>query len=339
MAIVTSGAQYIGLEEIDAACTQAAARVITPDPGLLLALRSELISVTANGLRRSALGQGMFGPHTPRPGLLLLAGPGGVGKSYVAELLARVLYGERFHEHFIHINCRTYLSGRFPLLSRPKLETGPLAVIALDGVEALLGAPPIAALWSDVILLGRTMVPVEVTSSGQIGQAEASFERCLIVATANVAREQAGHIGFRAPNAEWVGAEDSSRLVRSALQELFEGDLADVFPVERWVILPPLDHDDFGRLLTLRLAMLEELLPRGSPPIELAPDAAMALVDQALEVPTPNKTAALVRLIDGLVEPAVNAALVKAGAPLALQVQLDLGSNRRPVACVSVLGR
>src|SRR5207249_4371702 len=205
--------QYLNLAQIEAACAGVAARLLVDDGEVLPALRRELTAVSANGLRSSALGQGLFGPHTPRPGVIALAGPGGVGKTYFAELLARVIYGEHFNDHLIAVNCRAYFAGRFPPLPRAKLEGGPLAVVALDGVEALPEVPPVAALWADAMRYGRVSLPA-AGERGDVTQVELSFSRALIVAATNVAREQAVHIGFRPEDARPVTREESSRVIR-----------------------------------------------------------------------------------------------------------------------------
>src|SRR5919197_5908682 len=180
MALVTDRTQYLNLEQIDAACAAVSERLLADDGTLVPALRRELTAVSANGLRSSALGQGLFGPHAPRPGVIAIAGPGGVGKTYFAELLARVVYGEHFGDHLIAVNCRAYFAGRFPPLPRAKLEGGPLAVVALDGVEVLPQLPPVAALWVDAVRYGRALLPAAGplgAEPGTAAPAELSFGR------------------------------------------------------------------------------------------------------------------------------------------------------------------
>src|SRR5919202_4157057 len=159
MSLVGERTPYLSLQQIDAACAAVAQRLLVDNGQLVSALRRELTAVSANGLRAGALGQGLFGPHTPRPGFIPIAGPVGVGKTYFAELVARVLYGERYGDHLIGVNCRAYFAGRFSPLPRVKLEDGPLAIIALDGVEALPEMPPVAALWADALRFGRASLP------------------------------------------------------------------------------------------------------------------------------------------------------------------------------------
>ncbi len=328
MSLVTDRTQYLNLDQIDAACRQVAARLLVSTDQLVESLRRELTSVSAGGLRSSALGQGLFGAHAPRPGLLLVAGPGGVGKTFLAELLARAIYGEHFADHLVGVNCRAYSAGRFPPLPRAKLASGPLTIVALDAVEALAQVPPVAALWADVIRFGRAPLPVlDAGSGGPSGasQAELSFARCLIVATANVGRDQVAHIGFRTAGGQAVVEPDTSgRIIRDALGDLFEGDLAELLGPERWIILPPLEKDGLRRLVDLQLASVADLLPQSSPPVEITEAAATRLVHLALDARSPNKTAALVELMQSLVEPAINAALLRASAPLPLRAQIDL---------------
>src|SRR5687767_5276385 len=100
-ALVTDRTQYLNLDQIDAVCARMSARLLVETDSLIGALKRELTAVSANALRSSALGQGLFGAYAPRPGLVLIAGPGGVGKSYFAELLARVIYGEHFADHLV----------------------------------------------------------------------------------------------------------------------------------------------------------------------------------------------------------------------------------------------
>jgi DNA polymerase III delta prime subunit len=326
MSVVGERTQYLNLEQIEAACARVAERLLVDDGTVIPSLRRELTALSANGLRSSALGQGLFGPHAPRPGVLALAGPGGVGKTYFAELLARVIYGERFNEHLIAVNCRAYFAGRFPPLPRAKLETGPLAIISLDGVEVLPELPPVAALWADAIRYGRASLPA-ADEHGEVHQVELSLARTLIVATANVAREQAIHIGFRPEDTHPVGQEESSRLIRGALSTLFEGSLNEVFVSDRWIILPPLDRGGMRRLVDLQLEVLAELLPSGSPAIEIEEAAAARLIQGALASRSPNKTVALVDLIRALIEPSVDIALLEAAAPIPLRVRVSLESG------------
>lgn len=332
--LVTDRTQYLNIEQIDAVCSQMAARLLVRTPALVEALRRELTGVSANALRSSALGQGLFGAHAPTPGVVLIAGPGGVGKSYFSELLARVIYGEHFADHLIAVNSRAYFAGRFPPLPRAKLENGPLAIVALDAVEVLSQVPPVAALWADAIRHGRAPLPVLGDASGAPGastMAELSFNRALIVATANVGREQAVHIGFRPEDARPVDPESSERIIREALGDLFEGDLAELFAPERWIILPPLDQAGMHRLVALELAALLDRLPRGSPPVEATPEAVERLIHRALDARSPNKTAALVELIQRLIEPAVNKALLRASAPIPLRVRVSLEAGEPTV--------
>lgn len=330
--LVTDRTQYLNLEQIDAACQQVTARLLVGTQSLIDALRRELGVVSANALRSSALGQGLFGATVPRPGLVLIAGPGGVGKTHFAELLARVIYGEHFADHLIPVNCRAYFAGRFPPLPRAKLESGPLAIIALDAAEVLSQVPPVAALWADAIRLGRAPLPVlGDAAAGPPGQAELSFARSIIVATANVGREEALHIGFRPDNGRPVGAATSDGIIRDSLADLFEGDLAELLAPERWNVLPPLDETGMRRLVDLQLAGVSDLLPRRSPPVEITEPAAARLVQLALEARSPNKTAALVDLIRSLVEPAVNHALLRAGSPLPLRVRIALEAGEPAV--------
>jgi hypothetical protein len=314
---------YLNLAQIEAVCAAVEERVLVDDGELVPALRRELTAVSANGLRSGALGQGLFGPHAPRPGVIAIAGPGGVGKTYFAELLARVLYGEHFGDHLLAVNCRAYFAGRFPPLPRAKLEAGPLAIVALDGAEVLPEIQPVAALWADAIRFGRAALPA-ADERGAVTQLELSFSRALVVATANVAREQAAHIGFRPEDARTVGHDEANVMIREALAELFGDALNDVFAPDRWVILPPLDRDGMRRLVDLQMDTLAELLPKGSPAIQIETAAAGRLIDLAVASRSANKTQALVDQIHALVEPPVDAALLEASAPIPLRVRVTL---------------
>lgn len=331
-ALVTDRTQYLNLDQIEAACARLSARLLVRTDSLIDALKRELTAVSANALRSGALGQGLFGAHAPRPGLVLVAGPGGTGKSYFAELLARVIYGEHFADHLITVNCRAYFAGRFPPLPRVKLESGPLAIVSLDAAEVLSQVPPVAALWADAIQHGRAPLPV-LGEGGQQGQMELSFARAIVIVTANVGREQAMHIGFRRADARPVDPGSSDQIIRDALAELFEGDLAELFGPDRWSILPPLDRPGMRRLVDLELAALGDRLPRGSAPVEISDEAAERIVERALASRMPNKTAALVDLLKTIVEPAVNEALLRASAPLPLRVRVTLEKGE-PVVTV-----
>ena len=150
---------YLSLEQIEAVCAEVAGRLLVGEAALVAALRRELASISANGLRSSALGQGLFGPYAPRPGIIAIAGPGGTGKTYFAELVARAIYGEHYLDHLITVNCRAYLAGRLPALPRAMLEARPLAVIAIDAAETLAQVPPVASLWADAFRYGRAAFP------------------------------------------------------------------------------------------------------------------------------------------------------------------------------------
>lgn len=335
MSLVTERTQYLNLQQIEAVCTAVASRLLVGKESIIPALRRELISISANGLRSSALGQGLFGAHAPRPGVIALAGPGGVGKSYLAELIARVAYGERFGDHLIPVNCRAYFAGRFPPLPRAKLESGPLAVISLEGVEVLTQMPPVAALWADAIRHGRAPLPAS-GEQGQAVQTELAFGRCLIIATANVARSEVSHIGFRPDAAtQQTSTAEAVRTVQNALTELLDGDLEDVLPAEKWLVLPPMQKEGMRRLVDLQLGVLSEMLPRNSPSVEISEPAAARAIELALASPLPNKAAALVDLMRGLVEPPVNAGLLEAAAPLPMRVRVSL-ENGEPHVEVSL---
>jgi ATP-dependent Clp protease ATP-binding subunit ClpA len=223
----------------------------------------------------------------------------------------------------VNVNCRGYFAGRFPPLPRAKIEGGPLAVISVDGVEALPEIPPVAALWADAIRYGRAALPA-ANERGEVTQVELSFGRAIIVGTANVAREQAIHIGFHPEEAKSVAPQEADRLIQDALAGLFHDTLSDVFSQDRWIVLPPLDRAGMRRLVSLQLENLAEQLPKGSPPIEITDEAATALIDQALASHSPNKTVSLVDLIRGIVGPAVDRELLRAAAPVALRVQITL---------------
>src|SRR5262249_52738204 len=135
MAVVTERTQYLNLEQIEAVCAGVADRLLVGGGEVIAALRRELVAISANGLRSGALGQGLCGPHLLRPGVVALAGPGGVGKTFFAELVARVVYGETFDAHLIGVNCRAYSAGRFPPVPQAALAARPLAIVALDGAE------------------------------------------------------------------------------------------------------------------------------------------------------------------------------------------------------------
>jgi ATP-dependent Clp protease ATP-binding subunit ClpA len=153
----------------------------------------------------------------------------------------------------------------------------------------------------------------------------------LIVATANVGRELATHIGFHPDEARLVDEQESTQLIREALETLFAGSLADVFPPDAWVILPPLDEPAMRRLVELELASLCELLPKRSPPIEITDDALKEIVERAQTSKSPNKTTALVTLLRETVEPAVDTALLRVGAPLPLRVQVRMANGQPQV--------
>jgi len=319
--LVTDRTQYLNLDQIEVACARMTARLLVRTDSLAGALKRELTAVSANALRSGALGQGLFGAQSTRPGLMLIAGPGGVGKSYFAELLARVIYGERFVDHLITVNCRAYFSGRFPPLPPNKLVSGPLAIVSLDAAEALPQVPPVAALWADAIRHGRAPLPV-LGEGAQPGQAELSFARSIVVVTANVGRDEAVHLGFRPHNARTIDPTAAEKLIRDGIGDLFEGDLGELFAPERWNILPPLDRAGMRRLVDLELAALAERVPRGSTPVKVTEPAAERLIQRALDSSSPNKTA--VELIEMIVEPAVNDALLRASAPVPLRVSVYL---------------
>jgi ATP-dependent Clp protease ATP-binding subunit ClpA len=323
MSVVGERTQYLNLDQIERVCAEVAGRILVGGPEVVAALRRELVSISASGLRSSALGQGLFGPYIARPGVVCLAGPGGVGKTFFAELVARVAYGERFGDHLIGVNCRAYFAGRFPPLPRAKLEAGPLAVVVLDGVEVLPELPPVAALWADAVRYGRAALPT-AAEGGQITQQELTFGRCLIVATANVGRQQVAHVGFRPRDTDEVASDAATRLIRDALGDLFDGAPGEVFPPDQWLILPPLQRADMRRLVDLQLTTLAELLPIGSPPIEITAPAAERLIERAQAARSPNKTVALVDLMQQTVQPAVDGALLRHGAPVPLRVRIDL---------------
>lgn len=321
--VITERTQYLNLEQIDAVCAHVASRVLIGNSELIAVLRRELIAVSANGLRASALGQGLFGAHAPRPGLVLLAGPGGTGKTFFAELVARAVYGERFTEHLMEVNCRGYLAGRFSPLPLQKMQSGPLTIVSLDSVEVLPQVPPIAVLWEDAIRTGRASLPA--TSGTQAPTvADLSFGRCLIVATANVGREQVSHVGFRPVDAQTLGIDAAQQIIREAIRDLFGDQLTDTFTPERWIVLPPLERSAMRRLVDLDLSAIRDMLPGGSPPVEISDSAAERLIHVALDSPNANKTAALVDLLRAAVEPAVNEALLQASAPVPLRVEVTL---------------
>jgi ATP-dependent Clp protease ATP-binding subunit ClpA len=335
MAVVSERTQYLNLEQIEALCAGVADRLLVGGRDVVDALRRELVTISANGLRSSALGQGLFGPHVPRPGVVALAGPGGVGKTFFAELVARVAYGETFSAHLIGVNCRAYFAGRFPPLPQAALEGRPLAVLALDGAEVLPEIPPVAALWSDAVRYGKASLPT-TGAQGQIVQQELSFGRCLIVATANLGREEVAHIGFRPGETAEVGTEDSTRLIRDALAARFADAAGEAFPADRWLILPPLQRGDMRRLVDLQLTTLAELLPIGSPAVEISASAADRLIAQALAARSPNKTVALVGLMRAAVEPPVDAALLRNAAPVPLRVTIDVDGEQVRAEAVPV---
>jgi ATP-dependent Clp protease ATP-binding subunit ClpA len=323
MSVVNERTQYLNLEQIERVCEGVANRLLVGNPTVVQALRQALVAISANGLRSSALGQGLFGAHVPRPGVISLAGPGGVGKTFFAELVARVVYGEHFGAHLIGVNCRAYFAGRFPPLPRAKLEAGPLAIVVLDGVEVLPEIAPVAALWADAIRYGRASLPA-AGEQGQITQQELFFGRCLIVATANVGREQVAHIGFRPAQVDEVDSEAARRLIRSALGDLYGEAAGEIFPPEQWIVLPPLQRDDMRRLVDLQLASLGELLPLGSPAIEIDDGAADDMIDRALAVRSPNKTVALVDLMRSAVAAPVDTILLQNSAPVPLRVRITM---------------
>lgn len=332
MAVVSGRTQYLNLDQIEQVCAGVAERLLVGNQHLIAALRGELVAISANGLRSSALGQGLFGPHLPRPGLIALAGPGGVGKTFFAELVARVTYGERFNDHLIGVNAHTYFAGRFPPLPRGALEAGPLAIVALEGAEVLPELPPVAALWADVIRYGRGALPV-TGEQGQITQQELAFGHCLVVATANVGREEVAHISFRPSEGAEVDGESATRLIHDRLADRFAGIAGEVLPPERWIVLPPLQREDMRRLVDLQLAALGEMLPIGSPPMEISAVAATQLIDRALDSGSPNKTVTLVELMRATVQPPVDGALLRHAAAVPLRVRIDVeGERLRAVA-------
>ena len=145
MSVVGERTQYLNLEQIERVCGGVAERLLVGNDRWSHALRRELVSISANGLRSSALGQGLFGPHLLRPGRDLPRRPRGRGQDLLRRAgRPRDVYGERFGDHLIGVNCQSYFAGRFPPLPRTKLESGPLAVVVLDGVEVL---PRAARRW------------------------------------------------------------------------------------------------------------------------------------------------------------------------------------------------
>ena len=117
-------------------------------------------------------------------------------------------------------------------------------------------------------------------------------------------------------------------MIRDALTGLFEGDLNDIFSPDRWIILPPLEHGGMRRLASLQMEALSDLLPKGSPPIEIEEPAAAKLIESALASRSPNKTVSLVDLIHAVVEPPVDEALLAASAPIPLRVRVTLAEGQ-----------
>ena len=202
-----------------------------------------------------------------------------------------------------------------------------------DGVERSPSCPRWPPLWADAVRYGRAALPGRRRPGADHAAGAGPFNRCLIVATANLGREQVAHIGFPPREVDEVGRASGRRASSGTPWPTSStGPPARSSPPDQWIVRPPPPWSE--RTWAPRRSPADgpgTSCPRGAPPpIEITPTGAERLIEFALRARLAQQDRGLGRPPPGDGGPAVDGApAAPPGPPSPARTPRRAGRARR----------
>jgi len=262
--------------------------------------QDEAIATTARAVRRSR--SGLKDPNRPM-GVFLFLGPTGVGKTLLAQALAKFMFGEP--EALIQVDMSEYME-KFNvsrLIGAPpgyvgyeeggqlteKIRHRPYAVVCLDEIEK--AHPDVFNMLLQIMEEGRL-----TDSFGR----NVDFRNTILVMTSNIGAELlrgGGQLGFGRTRDDHSYETMKQRLLAEVNRQFrpeFLNRLDDI------VVFRNLNHGDLAQIVDLEMARVRDRLGDRGVDLELSPEAKTFLIERGYNVEFGARP--LKRTIERLVE-------------------------------------
>lgn len=210
------------------------------------------IETLADAVRCARMGLGER--HRPM-GCFLFAGPTGVGKTHLCQVLSRILFDSK--DAFIKLDMSEYMEKHTVsrLIGAPpgyvghesggklidKVRTHPYSVVLFDEIEK--AHPDVSALLLQIMEDG-------ILTDG--GGKSADFRHCVVILTSNIGGGKSGSIGFGEQN------ERQRATLEAQLRHQFSPEL--IGRLDEIILFEHLEKEDLEGIARLMLSKLEKRL-------------------------------------------------------------------------------